>query len=875
MENDKITALCDEKRGVEMLELRNIVKEYQTGTETVRALKGIHLQFRKQEFVSILGQSGCGKTTMLNIIGGLDHYTSGDLFINGVSTKDYKDKDWDRYRNHSIGFVFQSYNLIPHQSVLANVELALTLSGVSKQERRQRAITALEKVGLKDQIHKKPNQMSGGQMQRVAIARALVNNPDILLADEPTGALDSATSVQIMELLHEVAKEKLVIMVTHNPELAQQYSTRIISLLDGQVVSDTNPYEEKFLQKEEEKKKLYPSMSFSTALSLSCNNLMTKKARTFLTSFAGSIGIIGIALILSLSNGVQGYIQGVEQDTLSSYPISIEDNSMDMSVMMETMIGIHDSGKKHEDEKFYSKQMVNDILKTMSEKMEKNNLEAFKEYLESNASNINKYTKAIEYQYDLPLQVYNEKGTSGLVQVSPNQVMATIGLQSMVDMQSTFMGSSVSNNNEIWKKLPESNVLRDESYKIVKGRWPSAYNEVVLAVDQNHEISDYALYALGLLDQQTLKENFEALQNGKEIKADEQVSYTADELLDMQFKLLLNTDVYENVNGIWIDRSADEDFMKQVIAQGDTIKVVGIIEPKEQTMTQSENGGVYYTTDLFKHIIEKTSQTDIVKQQKQNPDINVFTNRKFSEGSKFDMNALSDEQKMQLASLSDEELTQYMANYSELANATYETNLKKLGAIDLAQPTAIQLYANSFDNKEEIVKLIKQYNEKVTNEGNESNVITYNDLVGTMMNSITSIIDMISYVLMAFVSVSLIVSSIMIGIITYISVLERTKEIGILRAIGARKKDISRVFNAETCIIGFVSGCIGIMITILLNIPISIVVEKLSGVQNVASLPVVGAIVLILISLVLTTVAGIIPSKIASKKDPVEALRSE
>ena len=858
-----------------MLELRNIVKEYQTGTETVRALKGIHLQFRKQEFVSILGQSGCGKTTMLNIIGGLDHYTSGDLFINGVSTKDYKDKDWDRYRNHSIGFVFQSYNLIPHQSVLANVELALTLSGVSKQERRQRAITALEKVGLKDQIHKKPNQMSGGQMQRVAIARALVNNPDILLADEPTGALDSATSVQIMELLHEVAKEKLVIMVTHNPELAQQYSTRIISLLDGQVVSDTNPYEEKFLQKEEEKKKLYPSMSFSTALSLSCNNLMTKKARTFLTSFAGSIGIIGIALILSLSNGVQGYIQGVEQDTLSSYPISIEDNSMDMSVMMETMIGIHDSGKKHEDEKFYSKQIVNDILKTMSEKMEKNNLEAFKEYLESNASNINKYTKAIEYQYDLPLQVYNEKGTSGLVQVSPNQVMATIGLQSMVDMQSTFMGSSVSNNNEIWKKLPESNVLRDESYKIVKGRWPSAYNEVVLAVDQNHEISDYALYALGLLDQQTLKENFEALQNGKEIKADEQVSYTADELLDMQFKLLLNTDVYENVNGIWIDRSADEDFMKQVIAQGDTIKVVGIIEPKEQTMTQSENGGVYYTTDLFKHIIEKTSQTDIVKQQKQNPDINVFTNRKFSEGSKFDMNALSDEQKMQLASLSDEELTQYMANYSELANATYETNLKKLGAIDLAQPTAIQLYANSFDNKEEIVKLIKQYNEKVTNEGNESNVITYNDLVGTMMNSITSIIDMISYVLMAFVSVSLIVSSIMIGIITYISVLERTKEIGILRAIGARKKDISRVFNAETCIIGFVSGCIGIMITILLNIPISIVVEKLSGVQNVASLPVVGAIVLILISLVLTTVAGIIPSKIASKKDPVEALRSE
>ena len=858
-----------------MLELRNIVKEYQTGTETIRALKGINLQFRKQEFVSILGQSGCGKTTMLNIIGGLDHYTSGDLFINGVSTKNYKDQDWDRYRNHSIGFVFQSYNLIPHQSVLANVELALTLSGVSKQERRQRAITALEKVGLKDQIHKKPNQMSGGQMQRVAIARALVNNPDILLADEPTGALDSATSVQIMELLHEVAKEKLVIMVTHNPELAQQYSTRIISLLDGQVISDTNPYKETFEQKQEKKKKIYPSMSFSTALSLSCNNLMTKKARTFLTSFAGSIGIIGIALILSLSNGVQTYITSVEQDTLSSYPISIEDNSMDMSIMMETMMGIHGAGEKHEDGKFYSKQMVNDILKTMSEKMEKNNLAAFKEYLESNASNMNTYTKAIEYQYDLPIQIYNEKGEAGLVQVSPNQVMETIGLQSMVDMQSAFMGYSVSSNNEIWKKLPESSVLRDESYQVVKGRWPSSYNEVVIAVDQNHEISDYTLYELGLLDRQKLKDNFEALQKGKEIKADDQVSYTADELLNMQFKLLLNTDVYENVNGIWIDQSENEDFIKKVVSQGDTIKVVGIIEPKEQTMMQSEMGGVYYTTDLFKHIIEKTSQTDIVKQQKQNPEINVFTNRKFSDGNKFDINALSDEQKMQLASLSDEELTQYMANYSELANATYETNLKKLGAIDLAQPTMIELYANSFDDKEEIVELIKQYNEKVTSEGNESNVITYNDLVGTMMSSITSIIDMISYVLMAFVSVSLIVSSIMIGIITYISVLERTKEIGILRAIGARKKDISRVFNAETCIIGFVSGCIGILITVLLNIPISIVVEHLSGVHNVASLPVVGAIVLIFISLILTTVAGIIPSKIASKKDPVEALRSE
>lgn len=486
-----------------MLQLKNIVKDYVSGDETVHALKGVSLTFRENEFVSILGQSGCGKTTMLNIIGGLDQYTSGDLIINGKSTKDFKDKDWDAYRNHSIGFVFQSYNLIPHQNVLSNVELALTLSGVSKAERKQRAIEALEKVGLKDQIYKKPNQMSGGQMQRVAIARALVNNPDILLADEPTGALDSATSIQIMDLLKEVAQDRLVIMVTHNPDLAKQYSTRIIRLLDGKIVDDSHPYalKESKIQAAVDKIK-YTSMSFATALSLSKNNLMTKKARTFLTAFAGSIGIIGIALILSLSNGVQSYIDGVEKDTLSSYPITIQDNSMDMSVMMETMMGMHEKETTHNDDKIYSRQMINDILETMSDKMTNNNLAAFKEYLESTDSKFQEHTKAIEYGYPLTLNVFNENGAAGLVQVSPNQLMKTLGLQEAMDA-SSFMGSSDSSmgmGNEVWAKLPSEKTMRDDEYKLVDGTWPKAYNEVVLAVDSNKEISDYTLYSLGLMD---------------------------------------------------------------------------------------------------------------------------------------------------------------------------------------------------------------------------------------------------------------------------------------------------------------------------------------------------------------------------------------
>lgn len=856
-----------------MLELKNIKKDYKSGNETVHALKGVSLSFRKNEFVSILGQSGCGKTTMLNIIGGLDHYTSGDLLIDHRSTKDFKDKDWDSYRNHTIGFVFQSYNLIPHQSVLANVELALTLSGVSRDERRKRALEALEKVGLKDQIHKRPNQMSGGQMQRVAIARALVNNPDILLADEPTGALDSATSVAIMEILNEIAKDKLVIMVTHNPELAQKYSTRIIRLLDGEVVDDSNPYtiEEKTAEIMKLKK---TSMSFITALSLSLNNLMTKKARTFLTAFAGSIGIIGIALILSLSNGVQSYISSVEKETLSSYPITIQDNSMDMSVMMQTMMGMNAESKEHADDKIYSKQMINDIMETMSDQMDKNNLAAFKEYLD-NDSAFKEHTKAIEYGYNLKLNVFNEHGKNGLVQVSPNQVMEKLGFGNMAQMQESFMGAQVSSNNEVWNKLPENKTLREEEYTLLKGNWPKNYNEVVLAVDGDSEITDYALYSLGLLNQDDLSDNFEALQKGKEIKKDEQVSYTIDELLDMEFKLVLNSDLYKNMNGIWIDMSDDEAYVENAVKNGETMKVVGIIQPKEKALSKSEMGGIYYTNALEKHVVEEVEKSDIVKEQKENKDTNVFTGTPFSKNEKFSLSSLSDEQKMQMAMLSQEDLAAYMSSYNDNVNATYESNLEKLGAVDMNSPSYINIYAKSFDDKEAVADLINTYNEKQEADGKESNVISYNDIVGTMMDSVTSIIDMISYVLMAFVSVSLIVSSIMIGIITYISVLERTKEIGILRAIGASKKDISRVFNAETFIIGLISGLIGIGITVALNIPISMIIEDMSGVANVSSLPVAGGIVLVLISLVLTIIAGLIPSRIASKKDPVEALRSE
>lgn len=858
-----------------MLELKRIIKDYDSGNEVVHALRGITLSFRENEFVSILGQSGCGKTTLLNIVGGLDHYTSGDLVINGKSTKDFTDRDWDEYRNHSIGFVFQSYNLIPHQNVLSNVELALTLSGVSKEERRQRARAVLEKVGLGDQLYKKPSQMSGGQMQRVAIARALVNDPDILLADEPTGALDSATSVQIMELLKEIAKDKLVIMVTHNPQLADAYSTRIIRLLDGAIVDDSDPFDAAALEeKKEGVRKGRPSMSFVTALSLSLNNLMTKKARTFLTAFAGSIGIIGIALILSLSNGVQTYIDSVERDTLSSYPITIEDSSMDMSVMMETMMGLNDEAGTHADDNIYSKAMIKDILETMSDKMENNNLQAFKDYLESEDSTIDDHAKAIEYSYDLQMNVYNTNSDAGLVQVSPNQLLDDLGFSTMTQLSESFMGSNASSQNEVWNKLPESETLREEEYDLIEGHWPSAYNEVVLAVDENREITDYALYALGRMDPQEVVDSFESLQEGGEVSLSDPTSYTPQELLGMEFQLVLSSDLYRNVNGIWIDMSEDEDFVQEAADNGETMRVVGIITLSEGS-SKREVGGIYYTSALEEHVIEQAEASEIVKEQREHPDINVFTQTAFGEDEEFDITTLTPQQQMQFASMSQQELAQYMADYSENRNATYEGNLERLGVVDLDTPSSISIYANTFEDKEMISQLIEDYNLTQQENGDDTNVITYNDIVGTMMESVTSIIDMISYVLMAFVSVSLIVSSIMIGIITYISVLERTKEIGILRAIGASKKDISHVFNAEAFIIGLISGLLGIIVTLILDLPISMIVEHLTGVANIAMLPVAGGVILVLISLALTTIAGLIPSRIASKKDPVEALRSE
>lgn len=855
-----------------MLQCKNIIKDYVSGDETVHALRDVSLSFREHEFVSILGQSGCGKTTFLNIIGGLDHYTSGDLIINGKSTKDYSDKDWDTYRNHQVGFVFQSYNLIMHQSVLSNVELALTLTGVNKEERRKRAVEALNKVGLSDQIHKKPTQMSGGQMQRVAIARAIVNNPDIILADEPTGALDSATSVQIMEILKEISKDKLVIMVTHNPQLADEYSSRIIRLKDGTLVSDSNPFNESETNVDTSVL-IRPGMSFKMACSLSLNNLMTKKARTFLTSFAGSIGIIGIALIMSLSNGMQSYIDQMENDTMASYPIEIQSSSSDMSTLMTTMMGMKKKTEEHKDSKIYSRPYVEDVLESLSSS-KKNNLSAFKSYIESSkGKEFRKTAKAIEYDYNLNLQVYNENTDSGLVQVSPNGLLDKLGMSDMMSLQSQFMDSSSMTNDQVWLSLPESKKLRDDEYQLVEGKWPTNYNEVVLEVDENNEITDYALYSLGLLDQDELVKNYQKILNGEtdKISKTNLESYSVDDILNLKFRLVLNSDLYQKVNGLWINQSENETYMKDIVSKSPEIKVVGIIKPSESTVSQPTMGGVYYTKAMERYVTEKTENAQIVQEQKANPNINIFTQAEFASGQKMSMSNLTNEQMMQLSSMSQEELMNYMNTYNENINATYDSNLTKLGVVDYSNPTKISLYASSFDGKEKLGDLITSYNKKQT----KSNVITYNDFIGTMLSSVTSVVNIISYVLIAFVSVSLIVSSIMIGIITYISVLERTKEIGILRSIGASKKDITRVFNAETFIIGLISGVLGILITLVLNVPISMVVENMTGVAHVAKLPVNGAIFLILIDLVLTILAGLIPSKIASKKDPVEALRSE
>lgn len=869
-----------------MLQLKNITKNYLSGDNEVKALKGIDLEFRESEFVSILGQSGCGKTTLLNIIGGLDRYTTGDLIINGKSTKEFKDKDWDTYRNHSVGFVFQSYNLIPHQTVLANVELALTISGVSKEERRKRAIEALQKVGLGDQLNKKPNQMSGGQMQRVAIARALVNDPDILLADEPTGALDSQTSVQVMEILKEISKDRLIIMVTHNPELAEKYSSRIIKLLDGKVTDDSNPYQasKRDLDRARTKKEKSgkASMKFTTAVRLSLNNLMTKKGRTFLTSFAGSIGIIGIALILSLSHGMQSYINRVEEDTLSSYPITIQESTIDMSSMMEAMMG-EGEDIEHEDGKIYSRAIVNNVLETMSTKIKSNNLEEFKTFIESDESDIKNYINAVQYGYNLDLNIYKQNEDGEVQKVNPSIVFDKLGFGEMLEARQSTMSSigvsgTTMTQTDVWTELLDNQALLESQYDVVAGKWPSQYNEVVLIVDENNEISDYTLYSLGIKDVNELNSAMDKIKNGEEIKiSDETESYSYEDLLNYKFKVILNSDYYKKAGNTWQDMSDDTEYMKELVKNAEEIEIVGIIKPNGETVASSGSGLVGYNKELKEYVINKINEAEIVKEQKANPELNVFTGVKFPENieTSFDYTQLSDEQKMYMASLSEAELAELMQTYAENASATYEGNLTKLGVVDLDKPSTINIYPKSFDAKEMISNIITDYNNKQTDEGKEENVINYTDIVGIMMNSISTIIDVISYVLIAFVGISLVVSSIMIGIITYISVLERTKEIGILRSIGASKKDVSRVFNAETLIVGLVAGLIGIGVTLLLNIPINIVIKSVVGISGIAKLPWAGGAILVAISVILTTIAGLIPARFAAKRDPVEALRTE
>lgn len=929
-----------------MLEIKNINKDYKAGNDVVHALRDVSICFRESELVSVLGHSGCGKTTLLNIIGGLDQYTSGDLIINGKSTKQFKARDWDTYRNHSVGFIFQSYNLIPHQTVLSNVELALTLSGVSKSERRQRAKEALEKVGLGDQINKRPNQMSGGQMQRVAIARALVNDPDILLADEPTGALDSETSVQIMDLVKEIAKDRLVIMVTHNPELAEKYSTRIVKLLDGRIVGDTMPFDGKA---EEEKKpaaskgKKKTSMSFATALALSRNNLLTKKGRTFLTSFAGSIGIIGIALILSLSHGVQAYIDSVERSTLSSYPISIQQETVDYSSLMQSMMGIReDSFEGREEDRIYTNDISTEMMKTMLSELQTNNLAEFKKYIESNPDNILDSVSEIQYSYSPSLYIYGRDLNDNILRVNPSTVMeAMMGegmantLTQMDSTYSTLMGGGISMSRmDVWNEMLGTEIIKDQ-YEVLAGRLPNSYNEVVLIVNEHNELADVTLYSLGLRDQTELNGMMASVMAGESFDLDTgDMSFSYDELLDLSFRLLVPSDFYsENDEGGFDDMSKDEEFMAKALETAPEIKVVGIVRPDgDSLLSSANNGGIGYTHALTEFMIGRTNESALVKKQKDNPDVDVFTGIEFPKDSETPEEPMSREEAMsmimgmmsgeQLAQLSQgimetltqeqqmslmqlpaeqqqaammemadpaqlsalfmnvmtaEQLSELMAltEVPESTEATYEGNLELLGVADLAKPSSISIYAKDFDGKETITKFISDYNDTKVAGDRQEDVINYTDYVGLMISSVSTIIDSISYILIAFVAISLIVSSIMIGIITYISVLERTKEIGILRAIGASKRDISRVFNAETLIVGFSAGAIGIIVTLLLNIPINIIIEHLTDISNMSKLPWQGGLILVVISMLLTLIAGLFPAKVAANKDPVEALRTE
>lgn len=987
-----------------MLKLKGITKNYSIGEETVHALKGIDLEFRESEFVAILGHSGCGKTTLLNIIGGLDQYTDGDLVINGKSTKDFSDRDWDSYRNHSVGFVFQSYNLIPHQTVLSNVELALTLSGVSKTERRQRAVDALNKVGLGDQLYKKPNQMSGGQMQRVAIARALVNDPDILLADEPTGALDSETSVQIMDILREIGKSKLIIMVTHNPDLAEEYATRVIRLKDGLITDDSMPYKaDENLRTEPTFKKTV--MSYMTALSLSLNNLMTKKGRTLLTAFAGSIGIIGIALILSISTGVNNYIDRIQENTLSAYPITIESESVDMSSLLTTLMGINaNSGENaHEKDAVYSNNVMLELMDAMTNaEITTNNLRDFKEFLDREQSDdsktdLSQHVTAIQYSYNLPMNMYAEDPDGKIVRSDAMDIMRSMSsgiigdeAQSSADdvyggmMSAMPQSSSTEGGITVWQEMLSGkdgelvSELLTSQYDVLYGRWPESYNEVVLFVNENNEVSDIVLYSLGLKSSDEMVRIMTAYMSGQEVEQTKIESWSYADVCDRSFRLILPADCYQPdpITGGYKDISEDELGLKTLYANGIEIDIVGIVRLSDDAVSGMMVGAIGYTNALTRYVVEQTSQSDLVKQQIENPDIDIFTGLPF----KADNDALTDDEIVaavteyfatldtakkaelyvnysaiapdayidsildeQLADITREDIeklvTENYPEYMELIDAmddetlfaymremlsvqiseaydkqiretlsqlsdarlaaafddcyftvegmkiiydnfmpetfsesTYEDNLRNLGYVDLDSPDIINIYVSTFADKDAVAAIISDYNNGVA----EEDQISYTDYVALIMSSVTTIIDVISYVLIAFVAISLIVSSIMIGIITYISVLERTKEIGILRAIGASKKDISRVFNAETIIVGFAAGLIGILATILLCIPINAIVHSLTGIETInAVLPADAAVILVLISMVLTVIAGLIPSKVAANKDPVVALRTE
>ena len=850
-----------------MLEIKKITKIYETEGFRQKALNKVSINFRSNEFVAILGPSGSGKTTLLNIIGGLDRYDSGDLIINEVSTKKYKDSDWDSYRNHRVGFVFQSYNLISHQNILKNVELSLTLSGIGKKERKNRAIEVLKNVGLEEHIYKLPNQLSGGQMQRVAIARALINNPDILLADEPTGALDSETSNQIMDLLQKVAKEKLVIMVTHNPELAAKYATRTIKLKDGIIIDDTNPFEnpknkETRIEKCKNEK---ISMSLRTAISLSLNNLLTKKGRTILTAFAGSIGIIGIALILSLSNGLNGYINTVEEDTLALYPLTLERTTMDSSAFMLSLMNNND--KEHENNKIYSNNIMSNMLSSMANKQNKNDLKSFKEFLESDKSNINEHVTDIRYKYDMVLNIYKSNFQEEINQVNPSTVFDNLGLSSKMSSTVGMVGMGEMNS---WIELTNNKDVLNNQYELLNGKMPEAYNEVVLLIDKNNEISDYALYSLGLLNQTELKGNMNKIMSGEKIPEKETIIYNYEDIIGLTYKLVLNTDYYDKEGSIWINKKEDKKFMELILKNAEELTIVGIIKVKEDSQINT-SGAIGYTKMLNEYVINKINESKIAKEQLKNKNINVFTGLEFTDKTSFDINSLTFEQQKYLSTLSKEELSQIIKEYTDNATSTYETNLQKLGIVDLNDPSSIEIYPKDFEAKDEIKNIIEKYNQKLA----EDDKLVYSDLVGVMMDSVTTIINAISYILMAFVSISLIVSSIMIAIITYISVIERTKEIGILRAIGASKKDVSRVFNAETLIEGLFAGVIGIVVTLLLNIPINIIIKNITDINGLSKLPLNGAIILVIISVVLTLIAGLIPSRMASKKDPVIALRTD